>query len=553
MVSEAVKEEFWACTLSKNAPSYTFDPSEHSEEDNEHKLQINAACLGEKAKPGERNLVEVTTDDDSGKKVTCNLLSLKLGLSDCCHCDFGFRNSTVFKLKTGSGPISLVGIHLQALPLSYDSDSEKGSEDEGAELSQEKMKCSKMSALNADEAEGGVSMLVEVQGETPIMEDDVTAESEDIATSKNYYSKVEEKRKRPLCDPEPTEEPPIKKKELPEVSEIAESDVKKEFGKVEDQVKKKNKKTKKLTSEKVNDIKVSEDEPIKQKIMDNSHKECFNGVPTCDEKSKKETSTKKSTEKVEIAKSKYINDGNEAAKPEKEEKSKKDKCEVKVVEVAINEQFDIDHESDDEDDEEEDEDDEVSESMEGDLSMTDSEVDDDDASDESEDTDDEMTDSDDNEEDDNEDDISEDEEDIVKAKKGNLNKALVNGNENLKKQGKAVPPNKNTPVKKISAKGKAIPIASEKTPSKVEQPKNLKNKLIEKTSAQDKKQKGNKDKTPGAGVPKRSTAELKALLLKSPNLPKKLEKFKNLCKNNFKVADDNAITELWTYVEKNKK
>ena len=113
---------FSGCTLSKDNKAHTFDPSELSEEDVEHKLQVSHACLGEKAKPGERNLIEAVTEDDNGKQITVFLLSLKMGLVESSHCDFGFRNKTVLRLKSGSGPISLTGQHLQAYPLDFDED-----------------------------------------------------------------------------------------------------------------------------------------------------------------------------------------------------------------------------------------------------------------------------------------------------------------------------------------------------------------------------------------------------------------------------------------------
>ena len=37
------------------------------------------ACLGAKAKPGERNVVELTAEDENGQEVTHSILSLNVG------------------------------------------------------------------------------------------------------------------------------------------------------------------------------------------------------------------------------------------------------------------------------------------------------------------------------------------------------------------------------------------------------------------------------------------------------------------------------------------
>lgn len=50
-----------------------------------------------------------------------------------------------------------------------------------------------------------------------------------------------------------------------------------------------------------------------------------------------------------------------------------------------------------------------------------------------------------------------------------------------------------------------------------------------------------------------SVDQLKARLLKSPNLPKKPEKFANFIKNTFKIDDANIQKQLWEFVQKSKK
>lgn len=40
------------------------------------------ACLGAKAKPGERNVVELTAEDENGQEVTHTILSLSVGVTE---------------------------------------------------------------------------------------------------------------------------------------------------------------------------------------------------------------------------------------------------------------------------------------------------------------------------------------------------------------------------------------------------------------------------------------------------------------------------------------
>lgn len=66
----------------------------------------------------------MTTEDDDGKKITCPIVSLRIGGKECIHLDLGFCNPTKFILKEGAGPLSLCGVHLQALPLDFDENEE---------------------------------------------------------------------------------------------------------------------------------------------------------------------------------------------------------------------------------------------------------------------------------------------------------------------------------------------------------------------------------------------------------------------------------------------
>jgi len=122
-------EEFWGCTLAKTKKEYTWNPTE-TEDDVEHKLQVTSACLGPRAKDGERNLIELTTEDDDGNKITCAMVSLRAGGKECLHLELGFNNPTKFTLKEGNGPISLCGVHLQAVPIDFDEEESDSEDDE---------------------------------------------------------------------------------------------------------------------------------------------------------------------------------------------------------------------------------------------------------------------------------------------------------------------------------------------------------------------------------------------------------------------------------------
>ena len=111
--------------MSKKEPEYVWYPSRESE-DVEHKLKLTAACLGDGAVEGERNLVLVNIEDDNGKEIKCPILSLRFGSKECMHLDLVFTNTTKFKLKSGTGPLSLCGVLLQALPLDFDKEDSDG-------------------------------------------------------------------------------------------------------------------------------------------------------------------------------------------------------------------------------------------------------------------------------------------------------------------------------------------------------------------------------------------------------------------------------------------
>merc|ERR1712080_376062 len=118
----------------------------------------------------------------------------------------------------------------------------------------------------------------------------------------------------------------------------------------------------------------------------------------------------------------------------------------------------------------------------------------------------------------------------------------------------------------IQVNGKATPTPQNKLKGKQGKPtaqtnkENINNKKTNNNKKENATPKGKTDEPTPKGKKnapttpyKRTPEELKTFLLKSPNLPKKYEKFANFMKNNMKVTDAKTQKELWEYVKANKK
>merc|ERR1712179_762065 len=57
--------------------------------------------------------------------MSCAVVSLRVGATECMHLELGFTNPVKFTLKEGNGPISLCGVHLSALPLDFGNEGEE--------------------------------------------------------------------------------------------------------------------------------------------------------------------------------------------------------------------------------------------------------------------------------------------------------------------------------------------------------------------------------------------------------------------------------------------
>jgi len=430
MANVDTHEEFWGITLSGDQKIHAWNPA-NDEQEIEHKIQVTQACLGSKAKDGERNVVEVTTEDDNGRKISCAVVSLRVGFIECIHLELGFTNAVKFALKEGSGPLSLCGVHLMALPLDL---SDEDSSSKGEEM---------------------IPQLVETHAKT-------------------------------LKDAEAVEEVVMKKSKKRVASDEKEAVVaKKKKGSVE------------------------KEDPVVV-VVDGS------------KKGKKKVAVIESDEDVE---GEEVDDEDDEGDDEAVQElvlteAKEDNDTVSESgdeEPEFGDDIDSEDDDGDDDDDSDDDDDDMADFLVEDGMETDEDDDDDGEGD-------------DEDEDDDDEDSEESEEEAPQQVKPKQS-VKTNGVKNEQEKSKAAV----TP-----AKGKIKPTKPQK---------GKENSKVNSTPTA----KEDKTKEKKSSTPKRTPEELRTLLLKSPNLPKKYEKFANFMKNNMKVADVRSQKELWEFVQKNKK
>ncbi|KAK2852824.1 hypothetical protein Q7C36_008025 [Tachysurus vachellii] len=102
----------FSCELSSEVPFYTFQADE--EEDLEHFLELRTICLGEGAKE-ENNVVEVTAMNHRGKKISVPLANLHISCLPMVSLgEFELMAPVTLRLKSGTGPVTVSGLHLVA-------------------------------------------------------------------------------------------------------------------------------------------------------------------------------------------------------------------------------------------------------------------------------------------------------------------------------------------------------------------------------------------------------------------------------------------------------
>ncbi|XP_020498617.1 nucleoplasmin-3 [Labrus bergylta] len=98
--------------LSSKVPFFTFQGDE--EEDLEHFLELRTICLGEGAKE-ESNVVEVTALNHQGKNISVPIANLHISCLPMVSLgEFELKAPVTIRLKAGTGPVTVSGLHLIA-------------------------------------------------------------------------------------------------------------------------------------------------------------------------------------------------------------------------------------------------------------------------------------------------------------------------------------------------------------------------------------------------------------------------------------------------------
>ncbi|CAB1429158.1 unnamed protein product [Pleuronectes platessa] len=121
----------FSCELSSKVPFFTFQADE--EEDLEHFLELRTICLGEGAKE-ESNMVEVTAMNHQGKTVSVPIANLHISCLPMVSLgEFELKAPVTIRLRAGSGPVNVSGLHLIASAADDSDLSEEESEDDEEE------------------------------------------------------------------------------------------------------------------------------------------------------------------------------------------------------------------------------------------------------------------------------------------------------------------------------------------------------------------------------------------------------------------------------------
>ncbi|XP_008320202.1 nucleoplasmin-3 [Cynoglossus semilaevis] len=132
----------FSCELSSKVPFYTFQEDEEEEEEEEeegleHFLELRTVCLGEGAKE-ESNVVEVTAMNHQGKTVSVPIANLHISCLPMVSLgEFELKAPVTIRLKAGSGPVNVSGLHLIASKVEDSDLSGEEDEDDDEEAEEE--------------------------------------------------------------------------------------------------------------------------------------------------------------------------------------------------------------------------------------------------------------------------------------------------------------------------------------------------------------------------------------------------------------------------------
>lgn len=118
----------FSCELSSKLSFFTFQEDE--DEDVEHFLELRTVCLGEDAKE-ESNVVEVTAMNHQGKTISVPIANLHVNCLPMVSLgEFELKAPVTIRLKAGTGPVTVSGLHLISSQVKEEESDEEGDEDE---------------------------------------------------------------------------------------------------------------------------------------------------------------------------------------------------------------------------------------------------------------------------------------------------------------------------------------------------------------------------------------------------------------------------------------
>ncbi|XP_043995558.1 nucleophosmin 1a [Gambusia affinis] len=168
----------------------------------EHQLDLRMACVDASSKD-ELHVVEVEGQDSEGQKVKAALVSLKPStLPSVCLGGFTVTPPTVFRLKTGSGPVHLTGQHLIMMENDQSFDEEDDEDEEEEE--EEAVPASKKRSIPFAAAKFQKKIKMEAgddEDDDEEDEDDDDEEEDDDEESETEESPVKVKQTQPKATP----------------------------------------------------------------------------------------------------------------------------------------------------------------------------------------------------------------------------------------------------------------------------------------------------------------------------------------------------------------
>ncbi|XP_057703733.1 nucleoplasmin-3 [Corythoichthys intestinalis] len=129
LASQTKLESFlFSCELSSKVPFYCFQGDE--DDDMEHFVELRTVCLGENALE-ESNIVEVTAMNHQGKTTSVPIANLHINCLPMVSLgEFELKAPVTIRLKSGSGPVTISGLHLIASEIDESDLEEEEDEDE---------------------------------------------------------------------------------------------------------------------------------------------------------------------------------------------------------------------------------------------------------------------------------------------------------------------------------------------------------------------------------------------------------------------------------------